>query len=66
MRTRSSRLHQAREAGDSEAEKAIFRERDARQADVQGRIDAATAQMDAPKLQLSAIKSVCTALGVLN
>lgn len=62
----TSRLHRAREAGDSEAEKAIFRERDVRQADVQGRIDAATARMDAPSLQLSAVKSVGTALGVLN
>lgn len=61
-----ARMKVAREAGDKDAQAAIWQERDSRQAEGQGKIDAASARLDDIKLQIAAVKSVGEALGVLK
>lgn len=59
-----ARLDAARNEGDRKAEHAVWREREARQAAFQAKIDAATAQMAPIGLRLGAIESLVTAFGI--
>lgn len=57
-------LDAARNAGDREAEHAVWGERETRQAACQAKIDATTARMDPIGLRIGAIEDLATALGI--
>ena len=57
-------LDGARKAHDREAEHEVRRERDARQAECQAKIDAGTARMGLLEFHVKAIETLATALGL--
>jgi uncharacterized membrane protein YdbT with pleckstrin-like domain len=59
-----ARLDAARKAHDREAEHEVRRERDARQAECQAKIDAGTARMGLLEFHVKAIETLATALGL--
>jgi hypothetical protein len=59
-----AQLDAARNAGDREAEHAVWREREARQTACQAKIDVATARMDPIGVRIGAIEDLATALGL--
>jgi hypothetical protein len=54
----------AREAGDREAEHVVWREREARQAACQAKIDAATVRMDAIGVRVEVVKDLAMVSGL--
>jgi inorganic triphosphatase YgiF len=57
-------LDAARQAGDCQAEHAVWREREIRQAACQAKVDAASARMDPIGVRIETVEALATALGL--